>query len=268
MFSGFMINTWVVASIVAATAGLVGFFVVVRGASFAAHALPLSTFPGAAAAALLGVNEIGGLIVFAGFGVIGIHLLGRRGRPEVATALILVLLLALGTLFLSQTREYSQSVYALLFGQVLGIGAADIGPVAVISVLAAAATLVLFRPLLLSSMSSELAHARGVSDRRIDLGFLAILALASSVALPVVGALLAFSLTVGPASAARGLTDRPAVAAALSVAISLVTIWGAIALSYVTDWPVGSFVGVGGAIAYGIGRFRVRFRRMCSAIEA
>ncbi len=38
MFASFMINTWLVATIVAVVAGLVGFFVVIRGAAFAAHA--------------------------------------------------------------------------------------------------------------------------------------------------------------------------------------------------------------------------------------
>ncbi len=259
MFSGFMINTWIVASIVAATAGLVGFFVVIRGASFAAHALPLSTFPGAAAAAWLGMNEIGGLIGFAAIGVAGIQLLSRRGRPEVATALTLVLLLGLGTLFLSQTRDYSQQVYGLLFGQVLGISTADIAPIAAISALAASAILLLFRPLLLGSLSHDLAQARGSAPDRLDLAFLIILAMASAVALPVVGALLVFSLMVGPASAARGLTDRPIAALLLSVILSLLTVWAAIALSYATNWPIGFFVGSLGALAYAIGRAGIRY---------
>jgi zinc/manganese transport system permease protein len=259
MFSGFMVNTWIVASIVAATAGLVGFFVVIRGASFAAHALPLSTFPGAAAAAWLGMNEIGGLIGFAAIGVAGIQLLSRRGRPEVATALTLVLLLGLGTLFLSQTRDYSQQVYGLLFGQVLGISTADIAPIAAISALAAGAILLLFRPLLLGSLSRDLAQARGAAPDRLDLAFLIILAMASAVALPVVGALLVFSLMVGPAAAARGLTDRPIAALLLSVTLSLLTVWAAIALSYATNWPVGFFVGGLGALAYAIGRAGIRF---------
>lgn len=254
MFSDFMINTWIVGTIVAVTAGIVGFFVVVCGASFAAHALPLSAFPGAAAAALFGVNELLGIVVFAALGVAGIGTLGRRGRPEVATALTLVMLLGLGTLFLSMTRAYSQQVYALLFGQVLGIGNNDVIAVAAVSLLAVTAIGLSFRPLMLSAVSPDLADARGLASGGIDLWFLAILALAASVALPVVGALMVFSLMVGPASAARNLAARPETALCLSVAIAVATVWAAVALAYVTDWPVGFFVGVLGALAYATGR--------------
>ncbi len=254
MFSSFMVNTWIAATIVAAAAGIVGFFVVIRGASFAAHALPLGTFPGAAAANLLGINPLFGLVVFAGLGVIGISQLGQRERHDVATALCLVTLLGLGALFLSMTNAYSQAVYALLFGEVLGVGAGDIGPIAAISALCIAITVVLFRPLLLNSVSPDLGEARGVPRRRMELWFLTILALATAMALPVVGALLVFSLMVGPAAAARSVTARPVAAMLLSAGFALVTVWGAIALSYVSDWPVGFFVGGFGAVWYGLGR--------------
>ncbi|MET1029325.1 MAG: metal ABC transporter permease, partial [Dongiaceae bacterium] len=235
-------------------AGIIGFFVVIRGSSFAAHALPLGTFPGAAAAHLLGVNQLFGLVLFSILGVIGIHQLGRRGRHEVATALCLVMLLGLGALFLSLTSEYSQEVYSLLFGEVLGIGSSDVAPIAVISALSILVTALLFRPLLLSSVSPELAEARGVSSHRMELCFLTILALATAMALPVVGALLVFSLMVGPAAAARSLTSRPLHAMILSAGISLVTVWVAIALSYVSNWPVGFFVGGIGVVSYGLGQ--------------
>jgi zinc/manganese transport system permease protein len=254
MFSSFMINTWVVATLVAVVAGTVGFFVVVRGSSFAAHALPLGAFPGAAAADLLGINELIGLTVFAGLGVIGISQLGRKGRHDVATALCLVTLLGLGTLFLSMTTEYSQGVYALLFGEVLGISTSEIVPVVAMSAIAIGAVAMLFRPLLLSSISSELAEARGVSSRRMELCFLTILAFATSISVPVVGALLVFSLMVGPASGARALTDRPQMAIVLSVGIALITVWSSIALAYILNWPVGFFVGSIGALSYAMGR--------------
>ncbi len=148
---------------VAIVAGFVGFFVVIRGSTFAAHALPLGTFPGAAAASLIGINEIWGLIIFAGLGVIGISQLAQNQRNDVATALTLITLLGLGTLFLSLSSEYSQAVYALLFGEVLGISNGEIAPIAGIGAIAVAAILALFRPLLLSSISTDLSQARGIS---------------------------------------------------------------------------------------------------------
>jgi zinc/manganese transport system permease protein len=263
VFAGFMLNTWIVATMVAIAAGFVGFFVVIRRSAFAAHALPLGAFPGAAAATLLGMNEILGLMVFAGLGVLMIDRLARRDRHEVATALCLVTSLALGALFLSMTREYSQGVYALLFGEVLGISVSQIPPMAVVSVIVVATTGLLFRPLLLDSISPELGAAKGASSRLTELQFLTLLALSTAIVLPVVGALLAFSLMVGPAAAARSLTDRPLAAALLSVCISVATVWLAIVLSYLSNWPVGFFVGAIGVVSYISGRM---YRRCGSTV--
>jgi zinc/manganese transport system permease protein len=254
MFDDFMVNTWIAATLVAVVAGIVGFFVVIRGASFAAHALPLSAFPGAAAANLIGVNPLIGLLVFSGLGVTGISQLARGGRCDLATALSLVMLLGLGALFLSRATEYFQAVYALLFGEVLGVSNEDLGPVAALGAVSVALVVILFRPLLLSSVSAELGEARGVSARLLEVLFLGVVALATSMALPVVGALLVFSLMVGPASAARALTDHPLSAMLLSAAISVLTVWAAIALSFVSDWPIGFFVGCLSAFAYAAGR--------------
>jgi zinc/manganese transport system permease protein len=250
MFEDFMVNTWIAATLVAVVAGVVGFFVVIRGASFAAHSLPLSAFPGAAAARLVGVDPLIGLLVFSGLGVAGISQLARHGRRDVATALSLVMLLGLGALFLNRTTEYFQTAYALLFGEVLGVSTEDLGPVAALSIVSVALIVVLFRPLLLSSVSPDLGAARGVSARLMEVLFLSVVALATAMALPVVGALLVFSLMVGPASAARALTDRPLRAMLLSGVLAVITVWAAITLSFVSDWPVGFFVGGLSAAAY------------------
>jgi zinc/manganese transport system permease protein len=254
MFEDFMINTWIAATMVAVVAGMVGFFIVIRGASFTAHALPLSAFPGAAAANLTGVDPLVGLLVFSGLGVAGISELTRRGRRDVATALTLVMLLGLGVLFLSRTTEYFQAVYALMFGEVLGVSNADLWPVFALSGVSIGLIGMLFRPLLLNSVSPDVGETMGVSARLMETLFLCIVALATAMALPVVGALLVFSLMVGPASAARAISDRPMAAMLLSAALAVLTVWAAIALSFVSDWPIGFFVGGLGAIAYGVGR--------------
>jgi len=254
MFSGFMINTWVVATIVAVVAGAVGFFVVLRGSAFVADALPTGAFAGAAGASLIGVNTLVGLGVFSLLGALGIGWLGRRGRHDVAVALSLVAMLGLGALFLSFTTEYGPEIESLLFGEVLGISVNEIAPVAALGAVCVLAILVLFRPLMLSSVMPELGEARGVRAHRIETCFLVVLALATSMALPVVGALLIFSLMIGPPAAARSVTSRPLLAMGLSVLLALVTVWLAIAVSYQTNWPIGFFVGTIAAVCYAAGR--------------
>ena len=254
MFSSFMTHAWVAGSVVAIVAGVIGFFVVLRGAAFPAHAIPNGAFAGAAGAALVGVDALVGLGVFAVVAALGIGWSGRRGRHDVVTALALVMMLALGAAFLSRTTEYSPQIFALLFGEVLGVSAAELVPVVVLGVVCLGVIGFLYRPLLLSSVSPDVAGAAGVSGLRMELAFLFVLALSTAMTVPVVGALLIFSLMTGPPAAARALTGRPPVAIVLSVAVALVTVWVAIALSYLTDWPVGFFVGSLSAAAYGLGR--------------
>jgi zinc/manganese transport system permease protein len=254
MFASFMMNTWTTATIVAVVAGVVGYFVVLRGSAFPAHAIPKGAFAGAAGASLLGINTLIGLAVFALLGALGIGRLGRRGRQDVVTALALVMMLALGAAFLSRTTEYEPEIYSLLFGEVLGVSTTEILPVAALGVVCIAAIAVLYRPLMLSSVVPEIAEARGIRSDRIETWFLLVVALATAMTLPVVGALLIFSLMIGPPAAARSLTSRPGLAMLLSVVIALLTVWAAIAASYLSNWPVGFFVGALAALSYGAGR--------------
>jgi len=253
MFTGLMANTWIAASIVAVIAGVTGFFAVVRGETFAAHAIPNGAFAGAAGAALLGVNVIWGLAIFAVAGALGIGTLGSKTRHDVVTALALVLMLGVGALFVSWSTEYAEQAYALLFGEVYGVPGDEVWPIAGIGLLAIVAIGIAFRRLMLTSAMPEVAQARGVSVRGMEIYFLVVMALATSMTVPVVGALLMFSLMIGPVAAARSVTARPGLALALSVAIALVTVWLSIALSYRTNWPLGFFVGIGGALFYLIG---------------
>jgi zinc/manganese transport system permease protein len=250
MFSSLMMNTWIAASAVAVIAGVTGFFAVLRGSTFAAHAIPNGAFAGAAGASLLGINVIWGLAVFSIGGALGIGALGRKARHDVVTALALVLMLGLGALFVSVSTEYAQETYSLLFGEVFGVSSTEVLPIVGLGVAAVALIGLAFRPLMLTSALPEVAEARGVSTRRTELYFLVVMALAASMTIPVVGALLMFSLMIGPAAAARAVTSRPGVAMALSVAIALATVWLSIVLSYRTNWPLGFFVGTAGAVFY------------------
>jgi zinc/manganese transport system permease protein len=254
MFSALMVNTWIAATAVAVIAGVTGFFAVLRGSTFAAHAIPNGAFAGAAGASLLGLNPFAGLAAFSVAGALGIAGLSRRSRPDVATALTFVMMLGVGALFVSWSSEYAQEAYSLLFGEVYGVSTAEVLPILAFGAVSVAVIVVMFRPLLLSSALPEVAEARGIRARRMELAFLLVMALATSMTVPVVGALLMFSLMIGPAAAARSLTARPGRAMILSVVIALVTVWAGIAISYQSNWPLGFFVGVVGAACYLAGR--------------
>ncbi|MGD0874481.1 MAG: metal ABC transporter permease [Acidimicrobiales bacterium] len=260
MFSGFMANAWIVATMVAVVAGVVGFFTVLRGSAFVAHAVPQAGFAGAAGASLIGVSTLAGLGTFAVISAVAIGLLARRGRHDAVTALALVFMLGLGALFLSWSEEYASAIYALLFGEVLGVSTNQVLATAVLAVVCIAAVVVLYRPLLSASVIPEVAVARGARVHRMEMCFLVVVALVTTMSVPVVGALLMFSLMVGAPGAARSFADRPWSALGLSVVISVVIVWIAIAASYETDWPVGFFVGVLGAVFFIAGRCWVAWR--------
>jgi zinc/manganese transport system permease protein len=262
MFSPLMVNAWLAGTIVAIVAGVVGFFTVLRGSAFVAHAVPQSAFAGAAGASLIGVSTIAGLGVFSVLGAIGIGLLGRRSRHDAATALAVVMMLGLGSLFLSFSTEYASEIFSLLFGEILGVSRSEVLPIAGLGLVCIVGVAVLFRPLMLSSLVPEVGAARGLSPWRMEMWFLLVMALATAMAVPVVGALLIFSLMIGPPAAARSFTDKPAQAVALSVAIALATVWISIASSYFSDLPIGFFVGTIGALAYGVGRSWVAWRQV------
>ncbi|MDA8044577.1 MAG: metal ABC transporter permease [Actinomycetota bacterium] len=250
MFTALMTNTWLAASAVAVVAGVTGFFAVGRGSSFAAHALPNGAFAGAAGATLVGASTLLGVGVFSVAGALAIGALGRRGRHDVATALTVVVMLAAGSLFITLKTAYAPEVYALLFGQLFGVSSAAVTVTLILGGVSLIALALLYRPLLWSSAVPDVAATRSMRPAVTETAFLVVMALVTTMAVPVVGALLIFSLLVSPAAAARCLTDRPGVAVGLGTVFAVAIVWVAIAVSFVTALPVGFLVGSGGALLY------------------
>jgi len=159
-------------------------------------------------------------------------------------------MLALGAAFLSLSTEYEPAINALLFGEILGVSSSQLLPVVVLALLCVAAILVLYRPLVFTSVAPDLAAAKGVNATLVEIAFLLVLAMATALTVPIVGALLTFSLMIGPPAAARLLSTHPARALGLSIVLALVTVWASIACSFEFNLPIGFFVGTFGAALY------------------
>lgn len=255
MFSqGFMWNALISGTMVALLAAGVGFFAILRDASFAAHALPKIGFAGAAGAVLLNVSPILGLVVFAVGGALGIGWLGKRDRHEVGTALLLVTALGIGALFLVLNDKYAAGAYALLFGQLVGVSSSETVYIVVLSVIALLVLLILFRPMLYVTILPDIAQARGLPTAGLSIFYLVIVGIATAVTVPVVGALLSFSMMIAPAATARALWRSPAAVAIGAMVEAVLIVWLSLSFAYTTGWPVGFFVATLAALFYALAK--------------
>jgi len=247
----FMRNAFAASGVVAVVSGLVGYFLVLRGQTFAGHALAHVGFTGATGAVLIGVAPLWGLVLMTVLAGLGMGLMGERiAQRDVAIGIVLALSLGLGLLFLHFYTAFATQATALLFGNVLAVDPATVWTLLGLGVLAVAALAAVSRPLLFASLQPELAEAKGVSLRLFSVLFLAIVALATAECAQIVGVLLVFSLMVGPAAAAQLLTGRIGAGLLLSVALALVEAWLGIALAFWTDWPSSFWIAALSAAAY------------------
>lgn len=247
----FMQHAFVAAGIVAVLAGIVGYFLVLRGQSFAGHALSHVGFAGAAGAVLLGIPPLWGLVGFTLLGGLAMGLIGERlaGR-DVAIGMVLTLSLGLGLLFLHFYTAYATQATAVLFGDILGIDWATIRMLFGLAVISLCALGTIARPLLFASLQPELAEAKGVPLRLVGFLFLGIVALTVSSAAQIVGVLMIFTLMVGPAAAAFNLTPSLGRGIVLSPLLALAEAWGGIILAYQTDWPVSFWISALSGLIY------------------
>ncbi len=239
----FMRHAFLAGTIVAVLAGVVGYFVVLRQSSFAAHALSEVGFAGAAGGIAYGFSAVTGLLVMSLLGAGLMGLLGKRLRGRDAViGTVLAFSLGLGSYFLTRYKGNASGAFGLLFGEILGISVHDIWVIA----LAGAATLVvmgvIYRPLLFSSLDEDVAEARGVPIRGLSVAFLLLVAVAVTAAVQVVGVLLIFSLLVTPGAIADRLCRTPPRAVALCIALSLSFVWAGLVVTYYSNFPVGFLI--------------------------
>lgn len=251
----FMRNAFAAAGVAAIVSSVVGYFLVLRGQTFAGHALGHIGFAGATGAVLIGLAPLWGLIGFTVAAGIGMGLMGDRlsGR-DVAIGVVLALALGFGLLFLHYYTAFASQVTALLFGDVLAVDRGMIATLAGLGAITLAALAAIMRPLIFASLQPELAEAKGVPVRFVSVAFLAIVALAVSESAQIVGVLLVFALMVGPPATAQRLASGLWSGIALSAAIALLEAWLGIALAYETDWPVSFCISLLSALGYFLAR--------------
>jgi zinc/manganese transport system permease protein len=232
-----------VGTLAALVCGAVGVFTVIRGQSFAGEALADIGTTGGSAAYFVGVGPLWGFVAI-GLAAAGVmELIGiqrPRGR-DLATGIVLGTALGIAALlfyFDTTYRNTTGATVTILFGSVFAISPTTIPAALALALGVLALLALLYRPLLLSSASAELAAARGIPVRLVGAGYLLALALAVALAEMTIGTILSTALLVGPAAAALRLTRRPVHALLVAVLLGVGAMWLGVVLAYDSfDWP-------------------------------
>ena len=266
-FSSPSVDAALVAStIVAALSAAIGYFVVLRGLTFAGHAVTDIGLTGGAGALLVGLDPLFGLLAFSVGAAAAIGVFGERARErDLATGLVLSLALGVGALFLHLQTTFANAQTSLLFGSVFDADPALLRVVAILAALALAALAIMYRPLLFASVAPDAARSAGVPIRSVGYAFLLIMAVAVAETAQIVGVLISTALLVGPAATAIALVRDPLRGVALAMLIAIVEAWVSIALSFASfgwsagahSWPVSFFVAAIARVVYvGASAFR------------
>jgi zinc/manganese transport system permease protein len=228
---------FVIGAVSALVSAVVGVFTVMRGQSFAGHALTDVATTGGSGAFFFNLSP---LVGFLGAGVLGAGAMEAvgvdrlRGR-DVATGIVLGFATGLAALFLylDTTKSASTGVsQQILFGSIFTLDPSTIPLVVIMSVITLGVLASIYRPLLLSSISPDLAAARGISVRVIGLLFMLALAVAVGLSSIAVGSLLSTALLIGPAATALRVTRNLRSALIVASVMGVVATWVGIILAY------------------------------------
>jgi zinc/manganese transport system permease protein len=234
----FFLNAFVAGTAIAAAAGLVGYFLVLRAQVFTGDALSHVAFTGALAALAIGIDLRIGLFALTILIAVLMGTVGRRGLAnDVVIGSIFAWILGLGVFFLtlyttSRSTANSTAGVNVLFGSIFGISTSEARLATLIAAGVCVLLLVIARPLLFATLDPDVAAARGVPVRALGLVFLALVGAATAEATQAVGALLLLGLLAAPAGTAQRLTTSPYRAIALSAAVAIADIWIGLGLSY------------------------------------
>ena len=181
---------------------------------------------------------IGSALAAALFGV-----LGQRARErDSVIGVVLAFGLGLAVLFIHLYPGRTATSFALLTGQIVGVGYSGLAMLALVCLLVIAVLATCYRPLLFATVDPDVAAGRGVPVRALGIVFAALVGVVAAQAVQIVGALLVMSLLITPAAAAARVVASPAAAIVASVVFAEVAAVGGIVLSLAPGVPVSVFV--------------------------
>ena len=240
--------------LLAPLAGLLGAQIVLRHLAFFTHGVGAAAFPGLVLAAPAGIPPVlAALGIGGGFAALLERLARRRGVAyDAATALLLVIALAVGIVLASDVFESGSGVDQLLFGSLLAVGDDELWWTAAALLVAFTAAAIARRAWIAAGFDGASTRSLGIDARVADWLLVGSITVAVVVSLDAIGALLVSSLLVVPAAIARlfarSVPELEGGAALIALALGL----AGLRIAYEFDVPPGATIAVLGGAAFAV----------------
>lgn len=251
----FMQRAFLVTITAAIVCGVLSCWLVLIGWSLMGDAVSHAVLPGVVIAYLLGTPFAVGALIF-GLGAVALIFLVRstsRVKEDAAIGVVFTTLFALGLVLISVVPSQTDLGH-ILFGNLLGVSAADLVQVLVLGALTLTVLVLKRRDLTLYAFDPMHAHAIGLNPKALGALLLGLLALTVVVALQAVGVVLVVAMVIIPGATAYLLTDRFARMLVIAPSIAATCAAAGIYASYYLDAASGGMVvltmGVAFALAY------------------
>ena len=226
----FMTNAMLIAAMVSIPAALLSCFLVLKGWSLMGDAISHAVLPGVVAAYILGIPLAIGAFAAGMTCALATGYLQENSRVKQDTIMGVVFSGMFGLGIVMYTKITTDAhLDHILFGDILGVGPADLWQTGIIALIVAALVGAKWRDLMLHSFDPAQARAGGLPVRVIHYGLLALISLTIVAALKAVGIILAIALLIAPGAIAFLVTKRLGtmliVAVIVAVASSLAGVW-------------------------------------------
>ena len=220
--------------------GMMGCFVVWRRMAYFGESLAHSALLGIAIGLVSGITmSLTITLVCLSFALL---LFWLQHRGVLATDTLLGILshgaLSAGIMLMS-IMQIPVDLHGLMFGDILTVTFNDVMMIAIGGVLILAALMRYWSPLVLMTVSEDLAKAEGASTRFLQILILLLMTITVALSVRMVGVLLITSMLIIPAATARPLTRSPEAMAIGAVLIGMLAVIGGTVLSLTINTPTG-----------------------------
>ncbi len=240
-FDDFLVRSLIAGIGIALIAGPMGCFVVWRRLAYFGETIAHSALLGITIAVVFNFNFMFGVLISSVVVVVVMYYIDRSENLPTETLLGLLAHggLATGLVVLSFFPNMRMDLEALLFGDILAVSKTDLVVIWIGGGVVFASLLILWRQLLTSTVSEDLAKVAGMRPDRANLCFGLLMAIVIAGAVKIVGILLIVALLIIPAATARKFAISPEIMAVLAGLIGVVGVIGGLGSSLYWDTPAG-----------------------------